>query len=219
MKIRYYILLITMLAVSGCAVWKKSLSANGDIYVAINNCIIDFINTSNLFKADSIFAIDIIENEDIYVIGIGGAVNKIYPHIRDTIGAKNDLFPNKYIIREGKLFYWNDSKQEITQEIIDVLSRYDEIDLELGVVKLRKKGGAGTHNGMKSVIEYLKTGDFIHIRIGTGKPEFKELLIQHVIGKLNDEEYEKLIPSINKAAESIPEILKNGIDIAMNKFN
>ena len=58
-----------MLAVSGCAVWKKSLSANGDIYVAINNCIIDFINTSNLFKADSIFAIDIIENEDIYVIG------------------------------------------------------------------------------------------------------------------------------------------------------
>ena len=70
MKIRYYILLITMLAVSGCAVWKKSLSANGDIYVAINNCIIDFINTSNLFKADSIFAIDIIENEDIYVIGI-----------------------------------------------------------------------------------------------------------------------------------------------------
>lgn len=130
MKIRYYILLITMLAVSGCAVWKKSLSANGDIYVAINNCIIDFINTSNLFKADSIFAIDIIENEDIYVIGIGGAVNKIYPHIRDTIGAKNDLFPNKYIIREGKLFYWNDPKQEITQEIIDVLSRYDAIDLD-----------------------------------------------------------------------------------------
>ena len=119
-----------MLAVSGCAVWKKSLSANGDIYVAINNCIIDFINTSNLFKADSIFAIDIIENEDIYVIGIGGAVNKIYPHIRDTIGAKNDLFPNKYIIREGKLFYWNDPKQEITQEIIDVLSRYDAIDLD-----------------------------------------------------------------------------------------
>ena len=77
MKIRYYILLITMLAVSGCAVWKKSLSANGDIYVAINNCIIDFINTSNLFKADSIFSIDISENEDIYVIGIGGAVNKI----------------------------------------------------------------------------------------------------------------------------------------------
>lgn len=131
MKIRCYIyLLIIVPAVFSCAVWKKSLSANGDIYVAINNCIIDFINTSKLFKADSIFAIDIIENEDIYVIGIGGAVNKIYPHIRDTIGAKNDLFPTKYIIREKKLFYWNDPKQEITQEIIDVLSRYDAIDLD-----------------------------------------------------------------------------------------
>ena len=72
---------------------------------------------------------------------------------------------------------------------------------------------------MKSVLEFLKTGDFVHIRIGTGKPMFKELLIQHVIGKLSDEEYEKLVPSIEKAAEAVPVILKEGIDIAMNKFN
>ena len=72
---------------------------------------------------------------------------------------------------------------------------------------------------MKSVIECLGKGDFIHIRIGTGKPEFKELLIAHVIGKLDDETYEPLIPSIEKACLSIPEILKNGIDVAMNKFN
>lgn len=115
---------------SGCAVWKKTLSASGDVDVAINNSITDFFNTSKLFKADSVFAIDIIENEDIYVIGIGGAVNKIYPYIRDTIGAKNDLFPTKYLIRKGKLFYWNDPGEKITQEVIDVLSKYDAIDLD-----------------------------------------------------------------------------------------
>lgn len=131
MKTRHYVFsMITVFIMSGCAVWKKTLSASGDIDVAINNSITDFINTSKLFKADSVFAIDIIENEDIYVIGIGGEVNKIYPYIRDTIGAKNDLFPTKYLIRKGKLFYWNDPEQKITQEIIDVLSKYNAIDLD-----------------------------------------------------------------------------------------
>lgn len=131
MKTRHYVFsIITVFIMSGCAVWKKTLSASGDIDITINNSITDFINTSKLFKVDSVFAIDIIENEDIYVIGIGGAVNKIYPYIRDTIGAKNDLFPTKYLIRKGKLFYWNDPEQKITQEIIDVLSTYNAIDLD-----------------------------------------------------------------------------------------
>lgn len=131
MKTRHYVFsMIIVFIMSGCAAWKKTLSASGDIDIAINNSITDFINTSKLFKVDSVFAIDIIENEDIYVIGIGEAVNKIYPYIRDTIGAKNDLFPTKYLIRKGKLFYWNDPKQKITQEIIDVLSKYNAIDLD-----------------------------------------------------------------------------------------
>ena len=127
------------------------------------------------------------------------------------------LKPQTYMNESGKSVIKVKEYYKIPTENIIII--YDDIDLDVGVVKLRKKGGAGTHNGMKSVIEYLKTGDFIHIRVGTGKPEFKELLIPHVIGKLSDEEYEKLVPSINKAAESVPEILTNGIDIAMNKFN
>lgn len=112
-----------------CSTWKKTLSTNGNIDVAINNSIIDFINTSKLFKTDSIFVINITDQEDLYIIGIGGAVNKVYPYIRDTIGAKSDLFPTKYMVIEEKLFYWNDPDQGITQEIIDILSQYDAIDL------------------------------------------------------------------------------------------
>lgn len=127
------------------------------------------------------------------------------------------LKPQTYMNESGKSIIEVKEFYKIPLENIIII--YDDIDLEVGVVKLRKKGGAGTHNGMKSVLEYLKTVDFVHIRIGTGKPIFKELLIPHVIGKLSDEEYEKLIPSIEKAAEAVPVILKEGIDIAMNKFN
>lgn len=127
------------------------------------------------------------------------------------------LKPQTYMNESGKSVIRVKEYYKIPSENIIII--YDDIDLEVGIVKLRKKGGAGTHNGMKSVIEHLKTGDFIHIRIGTGKPAFKELLIQHVIGKLKDNEYERLVPSIEKATEAIPVILTDGIDIAMNKFN
>ena len=81
----------------------------------------------------------------------------------------------------------------------DIIVIYDDIDLDVATVKLRKKGGAGSHNGMKSVLEHLKSGNFVHIRVGTGKPEFKELIIQYVIGKLNTKEYEMLSPAIKKS--------------------
>lgn len=127
------------------------------------------------------------------------------------------LKPETYMNESGKSIIEAKDFYKIPLENIIVI--YDDIDLNVGIVKLRKKGGAGTHNGMKSVIEYLKSGEFIHIRIGTGKPEFKELLIPHVIGKLDEETYNLLKPSIQKATLAVPEILKYGIDIAMNKFN
>ena len=101
----------------------------------------------------------------------------------------------------------------------NIIVIYDDIDLEPGIVKLRKKGGAGTHNGMKSVIASLQTKEFPHVRIGTGQPEFKELLVQHVIGKLSEDEYNVLKPAIKKAADAVPIIIKDGIDNAMNKLN
>lgn len=96
---------------------------------------------------------------------------------------------------------------------------YDDIDIQPGVVKLRKKGGAGTHNGMKSVIENLSSTEFPHVRIGTGSPINKFDLINYVIGKTSNEEYMVLSQGIDIGVESIIEILKNGIDKAMNVIN
>lgn len=96
---------------------------------------------------------------------------------------------------------------------------YDDIDLETGIIKIRKKGGPGNHNGMKSVVNRLGTEEFPRIRIGTGFCEEKQNLISYVISKVTNEEYIRLLEGINLAVEALPKILKNGIDKAMNKYN
>lgn len=96
---------------------------------------------------------------------------------------------------------------------------YDDIDTDIEKIKIRKKGGPGTHNGMKSVVEKLNTQEFARIRVGIGKPNNKSDLINYVIGHINEEEYNRLQTGFEKAKTAVIEILKNGIDIAMNKFN
>lgn len=101
----------------------------------------------------------------------------------------------------------------------DILVIFDDIDIETGLMKIRKKGGAGTHNGMKSMVKELNTTEFPRVRVGTGKQEKIIDLVDYVIGKVSDEEYRKLEEGINKAEEAVEEILKIGIDNAMNKLN
>ena len=96
---------------------------------------------------------------------------------------------------------------------------YDDIDIEPGITKIRKKGGPGTHNGMKSVVQRIGSQEFARIRVGTGAPEYKNDLINYVITRVSTEEYLKLTEGINTAEEAVIEILKNGIDKAMNKIN
>lgn len=96
---------------------------------------------------------------------------------------------------------------------------YDDIDIDKGTVKLRKQGGAGTHNGMKSIVECLNSEKFTRVRVGIGMPEDKGDLINYVIGYVPDEEKEILNKGCEVAKTAVIEIIKNGIDIAMNKFN
>lgn len=101
----------------------------------------------------------------------------------------------------------------------NVLVIYDDMDIEPGTIKIRKKGSAGGHNGMKSIIQMLRTEEFPRIRIGIGRPEHNGDEINYVIGAIPDEEIPKLDEGTEKAKEAVIEILRNGIDSAMNKFN
>lgn len=116
-----------------------------------------------------------------------------------------------------------ESVKEILQfyktDIEQIILIYDDIDIEPGVIKIRKTGGPGTHNGMKSVVHEINTQNFKRVRIGIGMPEDKEDLIEYVIGAIPEEDKEPLEKGIELAKEAVVEIIKNGIDIAMNKFN
>ncbi len=96
---------------------------------------------------------------------------------------------------------------------------YDDMDIEKGVIKLRKKGGPGSHNGMKSIINNIQTTEFPRIRIGIGKPEYLLDKINYVIGPIPKSEREILDKGIKKATDAIEDILLNGMDYAMNKYN
>ena len=101
----------------------------------------------------------------------------------------------------------------------EILVIYDDMDIEPGKIKIRKKGGAGGHNGMKSIIKMLGTEEFVRIRTGIGRPEHSGDDINYVIGAIPEEEIPKLQEGVEKAKEAVIEILKNGIDSAMNKLN
>ena len=116
---------------------------------------------------------------------------------------------------------------ESIKEIIDfyklntdnLIIIYDDIDIEPGIIKLRKTGGPGTHNGMKSVIKEIGTEKFPRVRVGIGKPEHKGDLINYVIGKISEENRIILDKSTDLARDAVIEIIKNGMDKAMNLFN
>ena len=77
----------------------------------------------------------------------------------------------------------------------------------------------GNHNGMKSVVTNLSSEEFSRIRVGIGKPNKEDNMIDYVIKAMNEEEKSNLNEPIKRAAQATIEIIKNGIDIAMNKFN
>ncbi len=96
---------------------------------------------------------------------------------------------------------------------------YDDIDIAPGIIKIRKAGEPGTHNGMKSVVNELNTQNFKRVRVGIGMPENKQNLIEYVIGAIAEEDKEKLEKGTDLAKEAVIDIIKNGIDKAMNQFN
>ena len=100
----------------------------------------------------------------------------------------------------------------------DLLVIYDDFDTDLGTIRIRKKGSAGSHNGMKSVVEQLGSGDFPRIRVGIGGAEGKDW-VGFVIGKMSSEEEKLTQEAISNAAQAAEVFLSDGIDMAMNRFN
>jgi PTH1 family peptidyl-tRNA hydrolase len=101
----------------------------------------------------------------------------------------------------------------------DILVVYDEVDLPLGKLRLRKFGTAGTHNGMKSVIERLGTEDVPRLRVGVGAEQQRGERVAHVLGKFRPDEREAIAAALERATDACFCFVKEGVDAAMNRFN
>lgn len=99
----------------------------------------------------------------------------------------------------------------------DVLVIYDDISLDVGRLRIREKGSAGGHNGIKSIIAHLGTDIFPRIKVGVGQPNVD--LVNYVLGKFTKEEMEVLNESIDASTKAAKEIISNDVKTAMNIYN
>ena len=107
-------------------------------------------------------------------------------------------------------------KVDETAELI-VIS--DDISLEVGQIRIRKKGSAGGHNGLKNIIKHLGSENFQRIRMGVGEKPKDYDLVDWVLGHFNKEDRKAVDEAIGKAVQAVEMMLQDGADAAMNEFN
>lgn len=115
-------------------------------------------------------------------------------------------------IREVIDYYKIDERAELI-----VIS--DDISLDVGAVRIRKRGSAGGHNGLKNIILNLGHDEFQRIRVGVGEKPAEYDLINYVLGRFSVEDGKIISESVKEAAEAIEVMITEGADKAMNKFN
>jgi len=181
------------------------------------------------------------------VVGLGNPGKK-YENTKHNIGfitldflaEKNDIKINKIkhkaLVGEGTVSgqkvlivkpqtYMNlsgNSVREVMEyykvEPEQLIVIYDDVDLPMGRLRIRKKGSAGTHNGMKSIIYDLQEEGFPRVRIGIGK-ERKMSLAGYVLGGFAKDERILMENAVERAAKAIECMLEKGIDTAMGEYN
>lgn len=125
------------------------------------------------------------------------------------------LKPSTYMNLSGESIIEVMNFYKLSNEEIIVI--YDDISLEVGKLRIRDKGSAGGHNGIKSIISCIGSEVFSRIKIGVGQP--KGDLVSHVLGKFSKEEKEILNEVIKVTSEGVEIIMKDDINKAMNKLN
>jgi PTH1 family peptidyl-tRNA hydrolase len=98
---------------------------------------------------------------------------------------------------------------------------YDDLNLELGQVRIRKKGSAGGHKGIESIMQYLNSEEIPRLRIGIGNPSvnFNFNCMSYVLSNYNNNEKDKIEEVIQLSTEAIKTVIEDGFEKAMRKYN
>ena len=130
----------------------------------------------------------------------------------------NGIFGQKIINNEKVLFLKPLSYINLSGEVIKKFIIVDDMDLELGKYKLRYKGGSAGHNGLKNIELMLKTNEYKRIKIGISRNKNYDMK-DYVLGKLSNEEFNKLNEVILKTPKIVEDFISIDFDKLMNKYN
>ena len=125
--------------------------------------------------------------------------------------------PQTYMNLSGETLIDIYNYYKIDMENIIVV--YDDIDLDVGKIRIRKKGSGGTHNGMRSITKCLGSNDFPRVRVGVSKPRPGQDLADFVLSRFRKEESDDIELGLEKAAKAVDTMIRENIDLAMNKYN
>ena len=148
----------------------------------------------NRTKFNAIYGTGIIENEKVILIKPQTFMNNSGEAVKEFVDFYKEPLENVMVI-------------------------YDDMDTDIGTIRIRAKGGPGSHNGMKSMVNCLNSENFSRIRVGIGRPSGEYDRIEYVIGQIDEEEKKKLGQGQDEAVQAIKFWIKNGIDNTMNKYN
>lgn len=158
---------------------------------------------------------------DVIAEKLGIKVDRI--KFKSLVGETN--FSGEKVVLVKPQTYMNLSGQAVREimnfykvPIENLIVIYDDIDIAVGKLRIRKKGSAGTHNGMRDIVYQLQDDGFPRIRVGIGA-ERKGDLVNFVIGGFTKEERPLLEESVTKAADASLAIITDGIEKAMNAYN
>jgi PTH1 family peptidyl-tRNA hydrolase len=146
------------------------------------------------FKSQSLIAEDMIKDHKVIIAEPQTYMNNSGPAVRG-------------------LMEWFKIKSE------NLILIYDDVDLEVGQLRIREKGGAGGHHGVSSVIESLGTTHFNRIRIGVGREDLSGDVSEYVLQTIPSSQREKIDETVIAAADAAESIIGEGLDKAMNRFN
>jgi PTH1 family peptidyl-tRNA hydrolase len=185
---------------------------------------------------------------DLLVVGLGNPGDE-YARTRHNVGAEVvELLAKRHgaTLKKGKeraradqvrigpslvalaipLTYMNDSGLAVAPlvrrygvEPEQLVVVQDELDLPVGVLKVKNGGGLAGHNGLRSIKAHLHSDAFLRVRIGVGKPVSKEHGADHVLKKFSKRERTEIDVVLEEAADAVELIVSDGVDAAMNRVN
>lgn len=159
-------------------------------------------------------------------------------YIADKYGIAMDFMKHKAICGKGiiegekvilakPMTYMNLSGESV-RELVDyykvdaeneVIIIYDDISLDVEKLRVKRKGSAGGHNGIKNIIQHLGSETFVRIKVGVGKKPPKWDLVDYVLARFSDEDRVGVDKAIEEASDAVVDIITHDVGYAMNNHN